>query len=81
MGILLYFYTFRNCHESIKIEEPSETQVKRVRKTVRLFLARKGYLEISQRWNEYSGLFCGSGYQPTHKGVEYIKEQVVEDAK
>ena len=76
-GYYYIFTLFGIAMRALKIEEPSETQVKRVRKTVRL-LARKGYLEISQRWNEYSGLFCGSGYQPTHKGVEYIKEHVVE---
>ena len=76
-----YIYTFYGiAMRALKIKKPSETQVKRVRKTVRL-LARKEYLKIGQRWEEYSGTFCGSGYMPTLKGVEYIKEHVEEDAK
>ena len=44
-----YIYTFYGiAMRALKIKKPSETQVKRVRKTVRL-LARKEYLKISQR--------------------------------
>ena len=76
-GYLLVRTFFGIASRALKIKKPSEKQIRRVRKTVRL-LARKGYLKHENRWNEHNGTFCGSGYTPTLKGVEYIKEQVVE---
>ena len=72
-------YTFFGiASRALKIKKPSEKQIRRVRKTVRL-LCRKGYLSLAPIHNEFTGMLDGSGYMPTfNAGAGYVQEQVVE---